>query len=100
MLGDGHVRFGGRSAETERPKGRHRAAGRPHNLTPRQQLKLAHIQKINQRLYRDRGRDRRCREVVRIVVELRRRSRRVDGQTVAGWATSTRSGFGWATRMA
>jgi hypothetical protein len=61
MLGDGHVRFGGRSAETERPKGRHRAAGRPHNLTPRQQLKLAHIQKINQRLYRDRRRDRRCR---------------------------------------
>jgi transposase len=52
MLGDGHVRFGGRSAETERPKGRHRAAGRPYNLTPRQQLKLAHIQRINQRLYR------------------------------------------------
>jgi transposase len=52
MLGNGHVRFGGRSAETERPKGRHRAAGRPYNLTRRQKLKLAQIQKINQRLYR------------------------------------------------
>ncbi len=52
MLGDGHVRFGGRSAETERPKGRHRAAGRPYNLTDRQQLKLADIQRTNARLYR------------------------------------------------
>ncbi len=30
MLGDGHVRFGGRPAETEQPKGHHRAAGRPY----------------------------------------------------------------------
>jgi len=52
MLGDGHVRFGGRSAETERPKGRHRAAGRPYNLTDRQQAKLATIQQTNARLYR------------------------------------------------
>jgi len=52
MLGDGHVRFGGRSAETERPKGRHRAAGRPYKLTERQQLKLARIQQVNQRLFR------------------------------------------------
>lgn len=52
MLGDGHVRFGGRSAETERPKGRHRAAGRPYNLTDRQQAKLSSIQKTNARLYR------------------------------------------------
>src|SRR3954447_4112081 len=33
----------------------------PENLTCRQQVKLAHIQHVNQRLYRDRGRDRRCR---------------------------------------
>jgi transposase len=52
MLGDGHVRFGGRSAETERPKGRHRAAGRPYNLTDRQAAKLATIQQTNTRLYR------------------------------------------------
>ena len=52
MLGDGHVRFGGRSAETEQPKGHHRAAGRPYNLTDRQQAKLAMIQKTNARLYR------------------------------------------------
>ena len=31
----------------------------PESLTPRQQRKLAHIQRVNQRLYRDRGRDRR-----------------------------------------
>ncbi len=52
MLGDGHVRFGGRPAETEQPKGHHRAAGRPYNLTDRQQAKLATIQKTNARLYR------------------------------------------------
>jgi transposase len=52
MLGDGHVRFGGRPAETERSKGRHRAAGRPYNLTDRQQAKLATIQHTNARLYR------------------------------------------------
>ena len=30
MRGDSHAGFGGRPAETERPKGRHRAAGRPY----------------------------------------------------------------------
>ena len=30
MRGNSHVRFGGRPAETGRPKGRHRAAGRPY----------------------------------------------------------------------
>ena len=30
MLGNGHVRFGRRAAETGRSKGRHRAAARPH----------------------------------------------------------------------
>jgi transposase len=33
MRGNSHVRFGGRPAETERPKGRHRAAGRPYLAT-------------------------------------------------------------------
>ena len=32
MRGDAHVRFGGRAEETDRPKDRHRAPGRPHNL--------------------------------------------------------------------
>src|SRR4051794_28891201 len=32
MPGNGHVRFGRRTAETDRPKRRHRAAARPHNL--------------------------------------------------------------------
>jgi Transposase len=52
MLGDGQVRFGGRSAETEQPKGHHRAAGRPYNLTERQQQKLAWITKLNAPIYR------------------------------------------------
>ena len=30
MPGNGHVRFGRRAAETDRPKDRHRAAVRPH----------------------------------------------------------------------
>jgi hypothetical protein len=30
VRGDSHAGFGGRPAETERPKGRHRAAGRPY----------------------------------------------------------------------
>ena len=30
MRGNSHAGFGGRPAETERPKGRHRAAGRPY----------------------------------------------------------------------
>ena len=29
MLGNGHVRFGGRGRETDRPKGQHRALPRP-----------------------------------------------------------------------
>jgi len=29
MRGNAHVRFGGRPRETERPKGHHRALGRP-----------------------------------------------------------------------
>ncbi|HTH48663.1 MAG TPA: hypothetical protein VMB21_14215, partial [Candidatus Limnocylindria bacterium] len=29
---NGHVRFGRRPGETDRPKDRHRAPGRPHNL--------------------------------------------------------------------
>jgi hypothetical protein len=52
MFGDGHVRFGGRFAETEQPKRRHRAAGRPYNLTDRQQAKLAWIEQVNQPLFR------------------------------------------------
>jgi SRSO17 transposase len=32
MPGDGHVRFGRRPRETDRPQGRHRALGRPHTL--------------------------------------------------------------------
>jgi type I restriction enzyme, R subunit len=43
--------------------------------------------------------DKYAREVVRIVVELRRRSGSVDGQTVTGSATSMRSGFFRAARM-
>jgi putative transposase len=31
MLGNGHVRFGGRPGETDRPQDRHRAPGRPNN---------------------------------------------------------------------
>lgn len=31
MLGDGHVRFGGRAEETDQPKGWHRASVRPNN---------------------------------------------------------------------
>jgi hypothetical protein len=34
MRGDSHVRFGGRPAETDRSKDRHRAAGRPYCHTP------------------------------------------------------------------
>jgi hypothetical protein len=30
VRGDSHAGFGGRLAETKRPKGRHRAAGRPY----------------------------------------------------------------------
>jgi hypothetical protein len=30
VRGNSHAGFGGRPAETERPKGRHRAAGRPY----------------------------------------------------------------------
>ncbi|MEA2588839.1 MAG: hypothetical protein QOH66_1766, partial [Actinomycetota bacterium] len=30
MRGDVHVRFGGRPGETDLPKGRHRALGRPY----------------------------------------------------------------------
>ena len=30
MLGNGHVRFGGRLGETDRPQDRHRAPGRPN----------------------------------------------------------------------
>jgi len=52
MRGNAHVRFGGRPAKTERPKGRHRVAGRPNNLTERQHAKLADIQKTNRPLYR------------------------------------------------
>ena len=33
MRGNSHAGFGGRPAETERPKGRHRAAGRPYLAT-------------------------------------------------------------------
>ena len=34
MLGDGHVRFGGRAWETDRPRGRHRAPVRPYTYVP------------------------------------------------------------------
>ena len=34
MRGDSHVRFGGRPAETDRPRGWHRAAGRPYCRAP------------------------------------------------------------------
>ena len=33
VRGDSHAGFGGRPAETEQPKGRHRAAGRPYLAT-------------------------------------------------------------------
>ena len=33
VRGDSHAGFGGRPAETKRPKGRHRAAGRPYLAT-------------------------------------------------------------------
>jgi hypothetical protein len=33
VRGNSHAGFGGRPAETERPKGRHRAAGRPYLAT-------------------------------------------------------------------
>jgi len=52
MRGNAHVRFGGRPAKTERPKGRHRVAGRPNSLTGRQRLKLADIKTVNGPLYR------------------------------------------------
>ena len=32
MLGDGHVRFGGRAGETDRSKDQHRAPARPNTL--------------------------------------------------------------------
>jgi hypothetical protein len=35
VRGNSHAGFGGRPAETERPKGRHRAAGRPYLATAR-----------------------------------------------------------------
>jgi hypothetical protein len=47
-----------------------------------------------------RGRERLLREDVRIVVELRRRSSGVDGQTVTGSASCRWSGFVGAVRMA
>jgi hypothetical protein len=34
MLGNGHVRFGRRAAETGQPKDRYRAAARPHTYCP------------------------------------------------------------------
>ena len=34
MLGNGHVRFGRRAAETDQPKDWHRAAARPHTYVP------------------------------------------------------------------
>jgi putative transposase len=34
MLGNGHVRFGRRAAETDQSKDRHRAAARPHSYVP------------------------------------------------------------------
>ncbi len=34
MLGNGHVRFGRRAAETDQSKDRHRAAARPHTYCP------------------------------------------------------------------
>jgi hypothetical protein len=34
MLGNGHVRFGRRAAETDQSKDRHRAAARPHTHWP------------------------------------------------------------------
>jgi hypothetical protein len=32
MLGNGHVRFGGRTEETDQPKDRHRASVRPNHV--------------------------------------------------------------------
>jgi hypothetical protein len=32
MLGNGHVRFGGRAEETDREQSRNRASARPHTL--------------------------------------------------------------------
>ena len=40
MLGNGHVRFGRRVAETGRSKDRHRAAARPHTEHPTAEGKL------------------------------------------------------------
>jgi transposase InsO family protein len=40
MLGNGHVRFGGRAAETDQSKDRHRAAARPHTEHPTGEGKL------------------------------------------------------------
>ena len=34
MLGDGHVRFGGRAMETDQPRGWHRAMARPLPYRP------------------------------------------------------------------
>jgi transposase InsO family protein len=40
MLGNGHVRFGRRTAETDQSKDRHRAAARPHTEHPTREGKL------------------------------------------------------------
>ena len=40
MLGNGHVRFGRRAAETGRSKDRHRAAARPHTEHPTREGKV------------------------------------------------------------
>lgn len=40
MLGNGHVRFGRRAAETDQSKDRHRAAARPHTEHPTREGKL------------------------------------------------------------
>jgi hypothetical protein len=40
MLGNGHVRFGRRAAETDQSKDRHRATARPHTEHPTGEGKL------------------------------------------------------------
>ncbi len=40
MLGNGHVRFGRRAAETDQSKDRHRAAARPHTEHPTREGKV------------------------------------------------------------
>ena len=40
MLGNGHVRFGRRTAETDQSKDRHRAAARPHTEHPTREGKV------------------------------------------------------------